>query len=331
MTQKIGIIGGGAWGTALAQVLSKGGRDVTIWAREFEVVSSINEQNENVIFLPGVKLDRKLQATGNLEEIAENDILLLVTPTQYIRATLEQIKHKLADKPVVICSKGVELGTGLLPSQIVESVVPEAKISILTGPTFAAEAGRGLPFAVTIAAKDIKLAEEMQKALSTKTFRLYASNDIIGAQLGAAIKNVIAIACGIVHGKKLGENARAALISRGLAEIGTLCEAMGGERETLMGLCGLGDLTLTCSSMQSRNFSLGAALGEGKSADEILGARKSVTEGVFTAKSATELAKKYKIQMPITQAVESVLNHGVSVDQAVQNLMSRPSAHELPE
>jgi glycerol-3-phosphate dehydrogenase (NAD(P)+) len=327
----IGIIGGGAWGTALAQVLAKGGRDVTLWARELEVVSSINSSHENSAFLPGVKLDAKLKATATLEDIIAKDVLLLVTPTQYIRSTLQQIKDKIGSKPLVICSKGVELGTGLLPSQVIEEIAPNAQISILTGPTFAAEAAKGLPFAVTIAAKNIKAAEELQKSLGTKTFRLYASDDIIGAQLGAAIKNVIAIACGIVHGKKLGENARAALISRGLAEIGTLCEAMGGERETLMGLCGLGDLTLTCSSMQSRNFSLGAALGEGKSADEILGARKSVTEGVFTAKSATELAKKHNIQMPITQAVDAVLNHGLSVDQAVQSLMSRPSAQEIPD
>jgi glycerol-3-phosphate dehydrogenase (NAD(P)+) len=330
MMDKIGIIGGGAWGTALAQVLSRGGRDVTLWAREPDVVSSINGQNENVVFLPSVKLDKKLQATGDLEAMAKNDILLLVTPTQFIRATLEQMKD-IGNKPLVICSKGVEIGTGLLPSQIVESVTPGTRIAILTGPTFAAEAAKGLPFAVTIAAKDIHFAEALQKSLSTKNFRLYASDDIIGAQLGGAIKNVIAIACGIVHGKKLGENARAALIARGLAEIGTLCEAMGGERETLMGLCGIGDLTLTCSSMQSRNFSLGAALGEGKSADEILGARKSVTEGVFTAKSATALAKKYKIQMPITQGVDAVLNHGMNVDEAIEALLSRPSAHEIPQ
>lgn len=326
----IGVIGGGAWGTALAQVLSKGGREVTLWAREPEVVSGINERHENTPFLPGVPLDEKLKATDDLSAIAENDILLLVTPTQFIRATLAQIRDKIGDKPLVICSKGVEIGTGLLPSQIVESVTPEASIAVLTGPTFAAEAAKDLPFAVTVAAKNIALAESLQKALATKTFRLYASEDVIGAQLGAAIKNVIAIACGIVHGKKLGENARAALIARGLAEIGTLCEAMGGQRETLMGLCGIGDLTLTCSSMQSRNFSLGAALGEGKSADEILGARKSVTEGVFTAQSATALAQKYGVEMPITHSIDAILNHGMTVEQAIESLLNRPATQEIP-
>ncbi len=190
MTQSIGIIGGGAWGTALAQVLAKGGRDVTLWAREADVVSSINSSHENSVFLPGVNLDKKLKATVKLEDAINKDVLLLVTPTQFIRATLEIIKDKIGNKPLVICSKGVELGTGKLPSQIVEEVAPNAQISILTGPTFAAEAAKGLPFAVTIAAKNIKAAEELQKSLSTKNFRLYASNDIIGAQLGAAIKNV---------------------------------------------------------------------------------------------------------------------------------------------
>jgi glycerol-3-phosphate dehydrogenase (NAD(P)+) len=329
MTQTIGIIGGGAWGTALAQVLIKAGRDVTLWARETDVVTRINEKHENKTFLPGVALDLQLKATGDLKAIAQKDILLLVTPTQFIRATLEQIRDTAAKKSIVICSKGVELGTGLLPSQIVEALLPGTQIAVLTGPTFAAEAARGLPFAVTIAARDPGFAEDMQKALATKTFRLYASDDMIGAQLGAAIKNVIAIACGIIHGKRLGENARAAVIARGLAEIARLCVAMGGDRETLMGLCGLGDLTLTCSSMQSRNFSLGAAIGEGKSADEILGARKSVTEGVTTAKSAIELAKKYNVDMPITAAVNKCVNENLSADKAIEELLNRPLKEEI--
>ncbi len=325
----IGIIGGGAWGTALAQVLTKGGRDVTLWAREPDVVSSINSKHENSVFLPDITLDAKLKATGDLKTVAQKDVLLLVTPTQFIRTTLEEIKNQIGNKPLVICSKGVELGTGLLPSQIVESVLPNAQIAILTGPTFATESAKGLPFAVTLAAKDLKLAGELQKTLATKTFRLYASDDIIGAQLGAAIKNVIAIACGIVHGKKLGENARAALIARGLAEIARLCAAMGGDRETLMGLCGLGDLTLTASSMQSRNFSLGAAIGEGKNADEILGSRKSVTEGVYTAQSTLELAKKYKVDMPVVAAVHACVNEGKSVDAVIEQLLNRPAKEEI--
>lgn len=325
----IGIIGGGAWGTALAQVLASGGKDVTLWAREEEVVSSINEKHENAVFLPGIPLEKNLKATGDLTAAAQNDILLLVTPTQHLRATLQGAAEKLRSKPLVICCKGIELDTGLLPSQIAESAAPGARIAVLTGPTFAAESARGLPFAVTIAAGDIGFAQEMQEALATRMLRLYASTDLIGAQLGAALKNVIAIACGITQGKRLGENARAAVISRGLAEIARLAEAMGGRRETLMGLCGVGDLTLTCASMQSRNFSLGYAMGEGKSVDEILGPRKSVTEGVYTAKAALELAKKYYVELPIIEVVSECVNAGLSVDMAIERLLNRPSKEEI--
>ena len=326
--KSIGVIGGGAWGTALTQVLSSGGRDVTLWAREEDVIASVNQSHENKTFLPGVKLQQNLKATGYLNDIAKRDILLLVTPTQFLRATLESVKSQLDGKALVICCKGVELKTGLLPSQIAEQVAPKAHIAILTGPTFAAEIARGLPAAVTIAAKDRAFAKDMQQSLATQSFRPYISSDLIGAQIGAAIKNVIAIACGIAHGKKFGESARAALLSRGLAEISRLSEAMGGRRDTLMGLCGVGDLTLTCSSQQSRNFSLGFAMGEGKSADEILGPRKAVTEGVYTAQSAFELAKRHNVELPITKAVNQCLNEGLSVDVAIKEMLNRPLASE---
>lgn len=228
----------------------------------------------------------------------------------------------------MICCKGVELDTGFLPSQIAEQAAPGARIAILTGPTFAAEIARGLPAAVTIAAQDSAFAANMQQNLSAPNFRPYVSDDLIGAQLGAALKNVIAIACGIAHGKKLGESARAAIISRGLAEIARLSRAMGGRRETLMGMCGVGDLTLTCSSMQSRNFSLGAAMGEGKSADEILGPRKAVTEGVYTARSALELARQHNVELPIAAAVNQCLNHGLAVDAAIKEVLNRPLSAE---
>jgi glycerol-3-phosphate dehydrogenase (NAD(P)+) len=334
---KIGVIGGGAWGTALAQVLSSGGRDVLLWAREEEIVSGINKSHENSVFLPGVKLDEKLKATGDLKDIATREILLLVTPTQFLRATLQALPPLIPPASggvwgggaLVLCCKGVELGTGLLPSQIAHEILPNAPIIILTGPTFAAEIAQGLPAAVTLAADDIAFAKKIQAALGVQNFRPYVSHDMIGAQLGAAIKNVVAIACGMIHGRKFGESARAALISRGLAEIARLTEAMGGKKETLMGLCGLGDLTLTCSSLQSRNFSLGAAMGEGKSADEILGPRKAVTEGVYTAKAALDLARRHNIEMPITQAVHKCVNEGVSVDVVIKELLNRPLGTEL--
>jgi glycerol-3-phosphate dehydrogenase (NAD(P)+) len=326
--QTIGVIGGGAWGTALAQVFAKNNRDTTIWAREAEVVSSINGSHENSVFLKGIPLDAKLKATGSLDEIAKKDILVLVSPAQYVRTTLGSLKKDLNDKPVVICAKGIELNTGLMLSQVAEEVTPRAKIAVLTGPTFASEIARGLPAAVTLACADELLAKQLQSSLGTKYFRAYVSDDVIGAQVSGAIKNVIAIACGIIHGRNMGDNARAALITRGLAEITRLSVALGGKRETMLGLCGVGDLILTCSSMQSRNFSLGAALGQGKSLEEVLGSRKEVTEGVTTAKAAVALAKKLKIELPVTTALNKCLNEGVSVDKAIDELLNRPVGEE---
>ena len=323
--QSIGVIGAGAWGTALAQALSEGGRDVTIWAREAEVVNSINDSNENTLYLPGIPLDPKLKATDSLSEAASRDILLLVTPAQYVRPTLNSIRGELAEgKTVVICAKGIEIDSGLLMSEVAQDVAPEANIAILTGPTFASEIARGLPGAVTIGIKDKDIGQELQDTLGLKKFRPYVTEDIIGTQLGGAIKNVIAIACGIVHGHKMGESARAALLTRGVAEIARLGVAMGAKKETLLGMCGIGDLMLTASSMQSRNFSLGAALGEGKTMEEILSSRNAVTEGVHTAKAALDLAKKHAVDMPITEAVYKCLHEGLSVDEAIEEMLNRP-------
>jgi glycerol-3-phosphate dehydrogenase (NAD(P)+) len=327
--QTIGVIGAGAWGTALAQVLAKGGRDVTIWAREPDIVVSIGEKKENPTFLPGILLSKNLKSTGSLEEIAKRDILLLVSPAQHVRATLQSMKDFIRDgQPIVICAKGIELESGLLLSQVVESVVPKATVAILTGPTFASEIARGLPGAVTIAVKDKDTGKILQEAIGVKGFRPYITDDVIGAQLGSAIKNVIAIACGIVSGRKLGDSARAALLTRGVAEIARLGEAMGAQRETLLGMCGIGDMMLTCSSMQSRNYSLGMALGEGKSLDEVLGTRRAVTEGVYTAKATLELAKKYKVEMPITDAVNKFINENVPIEKVIEEMLSRPFTSE---
>lgn len=328
--QKIGVIGGGAWGTALAQVMASHKRDTLIWAREPEVVEAINTKNENTVFLAGIPLSKNLKATGDLMEVAACDIILIVTPAQFVRSTIETIKpHLNAKKPLVICSKGIELDSGLLLSQVIKEVAPEAMIAVLTGPTFAAEIARGLPGAVTIAADDKDAAQELQDVLGVPGFRPYVTTDIIGTQLGGAIKNVIAIACGVVHGRKLGETARAALLTRGIAEIARLGVAMGAKRETLMGMCGIGDLTLTCSSMQSRNFSLGAALGEGKKLSDILGARNAVTEGVHTVKSTLSLAKKHAVDMPITEAVARLLDEEFTVEEAIEDMLNRPFGYEI--
>lgn len=323
--QKIGVIGAGAWGTALAQTLSKGGRDVLLWAREPEVVNSINSDHVNTMFLPETSLSETLKATNEITEVSQCDILLLVTPAQHIRSAMEDLKDDLAEgKPLVICSKGIELKSGMLLSQVVEELAPEATCAVLSGPTFAGEVARGLPSAVTIAATDRDVARELREALGVKTFRPYITNDVIGAQLGGAIKNVIAIACGIVYGRKMGENSRAALLTRGVAEIARLGIAMEAQKETLLGMCGIGDLMLTCSSMQSRNFSLGVSLGEDKTLDEILGPRKAVTEGVHTSSAALDLAKQHAVDMPITEAVHACLHQGVSIDDAIEEMLNRP-------
>ncbi len=326
----IGVIGAGAWGTALAQVFAKGGRKTTIWAREEEVVQSINTVHENATYLPGVPLNENLKATNSLEDIASNDILLIVTPAQYMRTILTELKPLItADKPVILCSKGIELESGLLLSHVAEEILPKTPIAVLTGPTFASEVARGLPCAVTVAAKSKKIGQEIREALGVKGFRPYITTDIIGAQLGGAIKNVIAIASGIITGKGLGESARAALVTRGVAEIARLAVAMGANKETLLGMCGIGDLMLTCSSMQSRNFSLGVALGEGKTLEDILASRNSVTEGVHTTQATLALAKRNAVDMPITEAIHTVLSEGVPIEVAIEDMLNRPFKYEM--
>lgn len=321
----IGVLGGGAWGTALAQVLAAGGRDVLIWARETEVVAAINVKHENPTFLPGITLHENLKATESMHEAAQCDIVLLVTPAQHMRTTLQAIKDDVSQgNTLVICSKGIELETGKLLTTVAEEELPNTPVAVLTGPTFAREIASGMPGAVTIGVKDEDLGKELQKALGVKGFRPYISEDIVGVQLGGAIKNVIAIACGVVYGRNMGDSARAALLTRGVAEIARLGVAMGAEKETLLGMCGIGDLMLTASSMQSRNYSLGAQLGEGKTLEEILGSRNAVTEGVHTAASTLSLAKRYAVDMPITESVNDCLSGAKTIDEAIEDMLNRP-------
>lgn len=328
--ENISVIGGGAWGTALAQVYARGGYNALLWAREAEVVDAIHTRHENTPFLPGVTLHPGLKATGDLEEAARHaGILLIVTPAQHMRASMNAMAPFLkTGQHLVLCSKGIEIESGRLLSDIASELAPGCIISILTGPTFAREVAQGCPAAVTLALADEAKGRALQEALGTPDFRPYLSPDMIGAQIGGSIKNVIAIACGIAHGKSLGETARAALLTRGLAEMARLAEALGGRRETLMGLCGVGDLTLTAHSMQSRNFSLGAALGEGKSLEDILSSRSAVTEGVHTARAALALAQKLAIELPITAGVYACLHEGRSVEALMKTLLARPLAKE---
>jgi len=323
--QTVGIIGAGAWGTALAQVIRAAGRDVTLWAREAELVSHMQKNHENNQFLPGIKIDNAIKVSDSISEVTNSDILLIVVPAQHLRATLQSMKSSLRkDQPVLICSKGIEMESGLLMSQVAEQEIPSSPIGVLTGPTFAVEIAKGLPSAMTLAYKNAEQGKEIIDALSSRNLRLYLTKDIIGAQLGGAIKNVVAIACGAVHGLGLGENARAALMTRGIAEIARLASAMGAKKETLMGMCGFGDLVLTCSSMQSRNFSLGSHLGSGRSLEDIMSERNAVTEGVHTSKALMVMAKNHAIEMPIAEAVYECLNHGAPIRDVVNKMLERP-------
>jgi glycerol-3-phosphate dehydrogenase (NAD(P)+) len=328
--QSVGIIGGGAWGTALAVVARRAGRDVSLWALEPEVVVAVNGQNRNPVYLPDVALDPAIKATGDMISLAKSDIILLVAPAQHLRGLCKTLApHIKAGTPVVICAKGIERCTSALMTDVVADALPNAAMMVLSGPTFAREVALGLPTAITLGAADQALGRKVAEAISSPTFRPYLSEDVIGAEVGGAVKNVLAIGCGMADGKGLGANARAALLTRGLAEIVRLAVARGGKPETLMGLSGLGDLVLTATSLQSRNYSLGFALGNGQSLDEILGARRSVTEGVTTAEAVVTLAAKLKVDMPICAAIHRVLNNDASIDDMLRGLLERPLRDEV--
>ncbi|MBB4266244.1 NAD(P)H-dependent glycerol-3-phosphate dehydrogenase [Roseospira visakhapatnamensis] len=322
----IGVIGGGAWGTALAATARRAGRRVTLWAREADVAAAIARERRNPDFLPGVDLPEGITATTALEAVtADADAVLLVTPAQVLRGVCGRLAPTWrAGVPAVVCAKGFETEGGASMGQVVAETLPGAPLAVLSGPTFAAEVARGLPTAVTLACADRTLGEALARALGTATFRPYWSDDVVGVQVGGAIKNVLAIACGIVEGRGLGDNARAALVTRGLAELTRLAVALGARPETLMGLSGLGDLLLTATSLQSRNYSLGAALGQGRDLDAVLGERRSVAEGVHTAAALVEMGARLGVDLPIAGAVHAVLSGRAEVDRAIAGLLSRP-------
>ncbi len=321
----ISIIGGGAWGTALAQVAASGGAEVTLWAREPEVVAGINSANENALFLPGLGLSPRIRATGTLGHVNAADACLLVVPAQFVRATLAALGDSSA--PLVLCAKGIEQNSGMLVSDIVEQAAPGRAIAVLSGPTFAHEVAKGLPTAITLACADEALGRHLVQLLGQQTFRPYWTPDVIGAEIGGAVKNVLAIACGIAHGRGMGENAKASIITRGFAEMLRFGVAKGAETETLMGLCGLGDLVLTCSSLQSRNMSLGVALGQGMSAAQALGTKRTVAEGAATAPVLARVAREHGVDMPICFAVNDILQ-GAPVANTVNALLARPFKDE---
>ena len=322
MTATIGVLGAGAWGTALAVMLASDGRKVLLWAREPELVEEVNARHTNSLFLPSAKIPATIEASGDLSRMAALDILLIVTPAQHTGAVLQQMHRWPRD--LVLCSKGIEASTGRLMNEVARNHAVGSDVAVLSGPTFAHEVAAGLPTAVTLACGGGEAQwDRLAPAIARPAFRPYFSNDVIGAEIGGAVKNVLAIACGVVDGLALGQNARAALIARGYAEMLRFGDALGARRETLAGLCGLGDLVLTCSSTSSRNFSLGRAIGEGQRASDLMQDRRTVAEGAYTAPVLAELSAQNGVRMPIVNAVHRLLK-GAAPREAVEELLTRP-------
>ncbi len=325
---KIGIIGAGAWGTALSNILAKN-QNVILWAKEKNVCDNINKNHENKRFLPKIKLSKKINCTTEINDISDCDILFLVIPVQYISSILGKLKNSINTKTIfVCCSKGLEMSSLKLPSQIVSSIFPKNKVAIISGPNFAAEIAKGLPAATVVASKNEEVSKKIANLIKSPTLRPYLSSDIIGSQIAGALKNIYAIASGIVVGKKYGENAVASIISRSFAEITTVAKSMDAKKSTLAGLSGMGDLFLTCSSKESRNFSLGIDLAKGKTLNEIIQKKFSIAEGAFTVRALKKLADKEKLDLPINEAVYRVLYRKKNIDSAIQELLNRPITKE---
>jgi glycerol-3-phosphate dehydrogenase (NAD(P)+) len=321
---RIGVIGAGAWGTALANVGARAGADVVLWTRDCEHADNMANARENKKRLPGVRLHDNVRPTADPRDLADVDAVLLVTPAQTVRAMAQMFAPVLRiEAPIAICAKGVERGTLLFMADVLEQVAPNHAVAALSGPSFAHDVAAGLPTAVTIAAKDEAVAQRFCASLATPSFRLYHTSDLRGVEIGGAAKNVLAIACGVAAGRELGASAQAALIARGFAELRRFGRAFGARDETLMGLSGLGDLVLTCGSLQSRNFALGHALGRGEPAPGAL------AEGALTAAALVEMARQHGVDMPICAAVDAILGDRLSVSDAVEALLARPQKSEV--
>jgi len=327
---KVGVIGGGAFGTAMACVMRRAGHDTVLWAREPFTVTSLARDGINPLYLPRVRVEPGIVATGDLAQaVHARDFLLLAVPAQYLRSVATQFAPLLGcATPVINCAKGIERGTCALMPEVLAEVLPGMPLAVLSGPAFAREVALNLPTGVTLACRDAQLGERLARAIATPNFCVYLSDDLVGAAVGGVLKNVLAIACGIAEGRKLGVNARATLITRGLAEMARLGLAKGAALETFMGLSGVGDLTLTCSNLQSRNMSLGFAIGEGRSPAEVLGERREVTEGAASAEAVAELATRLGVDMPLAKGVAAVLAGTSALDEAIARLIAHPFHHE---
>jgi glycerol-3-phosphate dehydrogenase (NAD(P)+) len=326
----VGVIGSGAWGTALAHIISTAGNDVTLWGRNSIVINDINIKQENTVYLKGLKLNPNIKATSKIENVCKTDVLVLAVPAQQIRMVTSKIQKLIkSDVPIICSAKGFELKTGMLMSEVFSETLNNKIIAVLSGPTFANEIINEMPTAATLAIKDQETGEKLAKLFSSSIFRPYISSDIIGVQVGGAVKNIIAIACGIALGQGFGENTRAAIVTRGLAETTRLAVALGGTSSTLSGLSGLGDFLLTCTSQQSRNFTFGKQLGEGYSPEFILKNMKGVVEGWYSSAAVTKRAKILKVDLPICSSINSILNENADINSTIQSLLQRPIRQEL--
>ena len=321
---KMAVIGGGSWGTALAELAARAGHAVRLYARDPAIVAQINDDHENLAYLPQTRLHDQVTATAEMAALGDAEAVLLVVPAQQVRSVARDLQAAVPEPvPVVICAKGIEHGSGLLMSEVAAQELPNWPLAVLSGPSFAAEAVRGQPTAVTLAANDIALAQHLSTALASAYFRPYSSDDIVGVEVCGAVKNVIAIAAGIAGGMGFGANTEAALITRGLAEIGRLTRALGGRPETTIGLAGLGDLMLTCGSRQSRNTDLGYRIGSGEAVPQAL-ACGPLAEGVYSAAAVLVRAANAGVEMPIAAAVDAVINKNADLTATVDGLLARP-------
>ena len=325
----IGVIGAGSWGTALAATAARAGHRVTMWARSADLCERINRTHENADYLPGIDLPKSITVTNAPGDLADCNAVLIVTPAQAMRPVMLNFAGILPDgTPAAICCKGIETSTGKFMNNVLAEVCAGLTPAVLSGPSFAADVVKGLPTAVTLAAADLALAEQFARAITITSFRVYPSNDVEGVELCGAAKNVMAIACGIASGKGMGESAKAALITRGFAELSRLAAAMNVQPATLTGLSGLGDLILTCSSSQSRNFSLGVALGQGQTVEQHMAGRRTVAEGAPTSAVLVDLARNNDVEMPICEAVAAIVGGQSSADEEIARLLARPVRSE---
>ncbi len=321
----VSIIGAGSWGTALAKLLHKNGHKVTVWSVLEEEIDMLNEEHEHKEKLPGVKLPEDMVFTTDLEAAVKGkEVLVLAVPSPYTRSTSHRMKEYVTGGQIIVdVAKGIEEKTLMTLSRIIEEEIPQARVAVLSGPSHAEEVGRGIPTTIVVGAKEKDTAESLQNLFMNEVFRVYISPDVLGIELGAALKNVVALAAGIADGLGYGDNTKAALITRGITEISRLGTAMGGRAETFSGLTGIGDLIVTCASMHSRNRRAGILIGKGYTMEEAMQEVKMVVEGVYSAKAAMALAEKYGVQLPIIEQVNAVLFHGKTADEAVKDLMLR--------